>query len=188
MRTDPRVLLAGRWTGPFVAALRSSCTLVGGVADAPDWIVATSDGVPAPEGGAPSAERRVAAAVRGRVAPGIRLAAVDGDGDPRSWAGCDLYLAAPVEPEELAAALWLADRGFTLSRPPAVPSGLTPREKEVLALLRAGYGNVQIARSLVISRSTVEFHLTRIFKKLGVVSRAEAIARAGRHAERAGVP
>lgn len=51
------------------------------------------------------------------------------------------------------------------------------REKEVFELLLEGKGNKQIAVALNISIGTVEFHLTKIYAKLGVSSRAEAIIR-----------
>jgi non-specific serine/threonine protein kinase len=58
--------------------------------------------------------------------------------------------------------------------------GLTPREIEILRLLAAGRSNPEIAAALFISRRTVTTHLTRIFTKLGVARRDEAIARAFR--------
>ncbi len=54
---------------------------------------------------------------------------------------------------------------------------LSKREKEVAGLLLEGKSNKQIAAALHISDSTVEFHLTKLYTKLGVVSRAEAIIR-----------
>jgi DNA-binding CsgD family transcriptional regulator len=52
----------------------------------------------------------------------------------------------------------------------------TPREAEVLTLLAAGHSTKAIAKALTISVPTVERHLTHIYEKLGVRSRAEAIA------------
>lgn len=49
------------------------------------------------------------------------------------------------------------------------------REKEVIELLLQGKGNKQIALALGISKSTVEYHLKNIYRKLDVISRAEAI-------------
>lgn len=54
---------------------------------------------------------------------------------------------------------------------------LTPREIEVLSAVSAGLGNKAIARSLDISQHTVKFHLESVFRKLGVRTRAEAVAR-----------
>jgi len=53
---------------------------------------------------------------------------------------------------------------------------LGPREAEVLGLLIAGQRNREIAATLRISENTVKFHVAKIFRKLGVTSRAEATA------------
>jgi DNA-binding NarL/FixJ family response regulator len=53
---------------------------------------------------------------------------------------------------------------------------LSPRESEILNLLAAGLGNKEIAWRLKISDHTVKFHVTSIFNKLNVSSRAEAVA------------
>src|SRR5262249_28227440 len=58
--------------------------------------------------------------------------------------------------------------------------GLTPREREVLNLLAAGLDQGAISRQLVISQKTVASHITRILGKLGVHSRAQAVALAHR--------
>lgn len=55
---------------------------------------------------------------------------------------------------------------------------LTPREREVLALVARGYTNPRIARSLKMSASTVRTHMEHILEKLGVRTRAAAAARA----------
>jgi DNA-binding CsgD family transcriptional regulator len=60
---------------------------------------------------------------------------------------------------------------------------LTAREREVLALVAAGISNKGIARNLRISTNTVKFHMTTLFGKLGVATRAEAIAAAARSGE-----
>lgn len=51
---------------------------------------------------------------------------------------------------------------------------LTPRETEVIALLPAGHTNREIANQLAIKENTVESHLDRIYRKLGVSSRTQA--------------
>ena len=53
---------------------------------------------------------------------------------------------------------------------------LSPRERDVLLLVAAGMGNTDIGVRLGISRSTVKYHLGSVFEKLGVHSRAEAVA------------
>ncbi len=52
---------------------------------------------------------------------------------------------------------------------------LTPRQKEVLALLAEGKSNKAIATELGLSPGTVKVHMTRIFKSLGVSNRTEAV-------------
>ena len=56
------------------------------------------------------------------------------------------------------------------------PEGLTPRELEVLRLVAAGRTNKAIATELVVSRRTVDRHVSNIFAKLRVSSRAAATA------------
>ena len=57
------------------------------------------------------------------------------------------------------------------------PAVLTPRQKELLALVAAGRTNAQIAEVLVLSPGTVRKHLENIFERLGVSSRAAAVSR-----------
>jgi NarL family two-component system response regulator YdfI len=64
-----------------------------------------------------------------------------------------------------------------LSTPRPVPSGsLSEREQEVIALLAQGASNKEISLRLQITERTVKAHVTSIFNKLGVNSRAEAVA------------
>jgi DNA-binding NarL/FixJ family response regulator len=60
-------------------------------------------------------------------------------------------------------------------------SGLTPRELEVLRRVAAGETNKAIAAALVLSERTVERHVSNIFPKLRVSSRAAATANAYEH-------
>ena len=59
--------------------------------------------------------------------------------------------------------------------------GLTARENDILHLVALGHGNADIAKQLFISEKTVRNHLTSIFEKLGVDSRAKAIVAARDH-------
>lgn len=66
--------------------------------------------------------------------------------------------------------------GVRLNRAPLRPGGLSEREVEVLVLVARGHTNRSIAEELFISEKTVTSHLTHIFTKLGVSSRAAATA------------
>jgi DNA-binding NarL/FixJ family response regulator len=63
------------------------------------------------------------------------------------------------------------------SRPasPAAVSTLTPREDEVLRLVARGMSNCEIANELVLSEATVKTHMARIFHKLDLRDRAQAV-------------
>ena len=58
------------------------------------------------------------------------------------------------------------------------PAGLTVRESEVLALVAEGLQNAEIAHRLVLSRRTVDHHVSAILRKLGAHTRGEAVASA----------
>lgn len=64
-----------------------------------------------------------------------------------------------------------APLGAAVERPP-----LTPREKQILALVVMGYSNREIADQLVLAESTIKSHLFSAFRRLGVRSRSEAVA------------
>lgn len=72
-----------------------------------------------------------------------------------------------------------ASEGDAAPSPPVPPQAphadLTPREFEVLHLVAKGWSNAQVAQALTITPRTVNAHLTAIYGKLGVTSRAGAI-------------
>lgn len=84
------------------------------------------------------------------------------------------HAGQPTLAPEATQALIHASR--SASESPALGADLTPRELEVLALMVKGLSNPQIAERLVVSRSTVKFHVSSILSKLGVSSRTEAVA------------
>ncbi|MEU1804452.1 response regulator transcription factor [Streptomyces sp. NPDC019937] len=101
-------------------------------------------------------------------------------------AGATGYLLKAERPEELFAAIRNAAAGRTaLSAPVAdrlmaqlrTPRpALSERERDILQQLARGLGNREIARALFISEATVKTHLGRIYGKLGVDTRAGAVA------------
>ena len=68
--------------------------------------------------------------------------------------------------------------GFTALPEPEWRVLLTPRELEVLSAIAGGLTNKSIARRLDISLHTVKFHIESLFRKLGVRTRTEALAKA----------
>ncbi|NUP23305.1 MAG: response regulator transcription factor [Streptomyces sp.] len=101
-------------------------------------------------------------------------------------AGATGYLLKAERADELFAAIHAAAEGRTaLSAPVAgrvmanlrrPRPTLTDRERDILAQLARGIGNRDIARALYISEATVKTHLRRIYDKLGVETRAGAVA------------
>jgi DNA-binding NarL/FixJ family response regulator len=86
---------------------------------------------------------------------------------------------SPLDPK-VARAL-LTARSGTAPEDTTSSVQLTPREAEVLSLVRAGLANKQIARRLDISERTVKAHLTSVFQRIGVVDRTQAALWAERH-------
>jgi len=114
---------------------------------------------------------------------------------PAIQAGAAGYLLKNVAPAELARAVHAAHAGEALldpsvaarlvaavvggaadPRPPehTLADALTPREREVLALLARGLANKRIARELGVSEKTVKAHVGHLLAKLGVADRTQA--------------
>jgi DNA-binding NarL/FixJ family response regulator len=101
-------------------------------------------------------------------------------------AGALGYLLKDAEPEEVLRGIRAVARGESPIDPKAArellgarrttvtATDLTPRESEVLGLVRQGLANKQIARRLGISERTVKAHLTSTFQRIGVVDRTQA--------------
>jgi DNA-binding CsgD family transcriptional regulator len=116
-------------------------------------------------------------AARVRVLLGLACRAL-GDDDT---AALELEAARGVF-AQLGAAPDLARVGSLSGRVPSTDAhGLTPRELQVLRLVAAGETNKAIAAELVLSEKTVDRHVSNIFTKLGVSSRAAATAYAYKH-------
>jgi len=104
-------------------------------------------------------------------------------------AGAAGYIPKTTPPGVMVAAVRLINEGGTyvpsqvMALPSPAPSGpadLTQRQMDVLRLLVKGLANRQIAHRLDISENTAKQHAHALFGKLGVSSRTEAIAAAGR--------
>ena len=126
--------------------------------------------------------------------PAVRVIALTSFGDKELVrealaAGALSYLIKNVSAEDLAEAIRSASSGRStlaaeavqaLVQPePAAPTfgvDLTPREREVLALMIQGLTNPEIAGRLVVSRSTAKAHVSNVLSKLGASNRAEAVA------------
>ncbi|MFN8498851.1 MAG: response regulator transcription factor [Anaerolineae bacterium] len=108
--------------------------------------------------------------------------------------GAQGYLLKTVSTEELAAAVRTVHDGRQVFTPDVTQAlamsdasdlppggGLSDREVEILRLAAAGRTDIEIARSLNISKSTARFHLTNIYGKLGAANRTEAVRIAIEH-------
>jgi DNA-binding NarL/FixJ family response regulator len=111
-------------------------------------------------------------------------------------AGATGFLLKTTPPERLVAAIRAAVDGESLLSPeiarrlaerfasgprpaadgvPPALEELTPRERDVLRLIARGLGNGDIAAELIMSVATVKTHVNRIFRKLGISERAQAV-------------
>jgi DNA-binding NarL/FixJ family response regulator len=114
---------------------------------------------------------------------------------PALQAGAAGYLLKTAEPAELARAVRAAHAGEALLDPTVAArllasiaeprdagsrEALTPREREVLALIGRGYANKRIALELGIAEKTVKTHVGHVLAKLGVSDRTQAALHAAR--------
>jgi DNA-binding NarL/FixJ family response regulator len=112
-------------------------------------------------------------------------------------AGASGFLLKDALPAELTAAVRVVARGDALLDPlvtrrviehfvrqttprrqPVSLEALTPRERNVLALVAQGLSNREVADQLVLAEQTVKSHVSRIFSKLGLRDRAQAVVAA----------
>lgn len=109
-------------------------------------------------------------------------------------AGIVGYLLKDCTAEELVDAIRNAQAGKTTLTPDIMQAvlrvadnpatrqyHLSERERDVLRLVVRGFSNRQIAANLTLSESTVKFHVSNILSKLGIATRAEAVALAIQH-------
>jgi predicted ATPase/DNA-binding CsgD family transcriptional regulator len=140
----------------------------------------------------PDAVRLLAAADAARpalryLAPGFtaqRAAAARTASQARHVLGDDRFTQAWEQGHGLTlddAVAYAARKGGGRKRPAAGWASLTPAEREVVRLVSAGLRNDAIARRLFIAPGTVKVHLSHIFAKLGITTRAELAAQAAAH-------
>jgi DNA-binding NarL/FixJ family response regulator len=97
--------------------------------------------------------------------------------------GATACLSKGSEARDVLHAIHLASRGLhvlpSIQDGPAGPGpdALTPREAEVMELLQTGKTNAEIANDLHVSVETIRSHARRIYRKLGVKTRRELLAR-----------
>ena len=107
-------------------------------------------------------------------------------------AGASVYCTRDSDPEDLASAIrqtlrhsiyfaadWrgIAQDGATGKaryRAAEAEAGLTRREVEILRMVAEGHSNAELAKMLWVTEQTVKFHLSNIYRKLGVSNRTEA--------------
>jgi DNA-binding NarL/FixJ family response regulator len=121
--------------------------------------------------------------------PEARVVVLSGVEDPELAAeavrrGAKAFVGKGVDPTELAPILRQVFEGAVLTD--SVGSGssgahavaddleLTPRELEILERVATGRSNKQIAHEFFLSEQTIKYHLTNVYRKLGVGSRTEA--------------
>ena len=105
--------------------------------------------------------------------------------------GAVAFIRKHVDPRDLPSALRQAVNGTVtqpifgerpeLGRAEQSDIQLSEREQTILAALCEGMSNKQIAKRLWLAEQTVKFHLTNLYRKLGVSSRTEAVNAAYRH-------
>ncbi|MCX4471777.1 AAA family ATPase [Micromonospora sp. NBC_01655] len=206
-----RHLLAGRvWTPePEPDGSAAGRTVpdppVGEPATPPEWDqrLTWTAGAADPQDGTGAAARLAGAAVDAFAGLGwrpaeaaARLVLARALGDGRAWKPAEAQLAEVRRIAETTGSQPLlrsavdAQRrigglaGRLADNEPHLRLGLTRREWEIVTLISSGAGNAEVADRLFVTVKTVESHLTRVFRKTGVTSRAALVAR---FATRAGV-
>jgi DNA-binding NarL/FixJ family response regulator len=123
--------------------------------------------------------------------PSLNVIVLSGYDDPLSIdealsAGAAAFVSKSAVRDDLASAVrqvfahsvYLANQPQRRDRRPSRQSerlpGLTRREAEILELVAEGYSNGRVAKLLWVTDQTVKFHLSNIYRKLGVANRTEA--------------
>ena len=125
----------------------------------------------------------------GKQYPETKVVVLSGADEPELAAealrrGAKAFLGKGIDPTDVAPVLRqvlqgeLVTESFGTAPPESVRAaeefGLTGREREILARVAMGRSNKQIAREFWLSEQTIKYHLTNVYRKLGVSSRTEA--------------
>jgi DNA-binding NarL/FixJ family response regulator len=128
------------------------------------------------------------------IDPGLKVIVLSASDDPHEINaafsfGAVAYVVKTAHPDDLASAVrQVLDRSVFLPEAPGSPGAaaprseeaggespiLTRREHEILQLVSEGYSNAELARMLWVTEQTVKFHLSNIYRKLGVPNRTGA--------------
>jgi DNA-binding NarL/FixJ family response regulator len=112
--------------------------------------------------------------------------------DSALHAGANAYMLKTTAAVDIASVLRQVSRGVVFHAPASPPVGapsplepeqpvLTDREQTILAAVGAGLTTAAISRELWVSEHTIKFHLTNIYRKIGVSNRAGAVRYALEH-------
>ena len=119
--------------------------------------------------------------------PHVKVIMLSGSDDPELIQdalrrGASAFILKQIDPRDLPGAIRQAVEGTvhtaigraedTNGAEPA--GGLTPKELDVLSRVARGLSNKEISKELWLSEQTIKFHLTNIYRKLGVANRTEA--------------
>jgi DNA-binding NarL/FixJ family response regulator len=127
--------------------------------------------------------------------PDVTVVVLSGQDDPETIRsalarGAKSFVTKQIDPRDLPSALRLAAQGAVFQATveeqvtPEVEerrARLTPSEQRVLEALARGLSNKAIAEELWLTQQTVKFHLTNIYRRLGVTNRTEAVRHAYQH-------
>jgi DNA-binding NarL/FixJ family response regulator len=129
--------------------------------------------------------------------PDVMVVMLSGCDDPETISaalarGARSFIDKLIDPRDLPSALRLVAQGAVYNavdsgstsasrEAEAESAGLTPSEQRVLEALARGLSNKEIAKELWLTPQTVKFHLTNIYRRLGVANRTEAVRHAYQH-------
>lgn len=122
--------------------------------------------------------------------PSTKVVVLSGVDDPRTIRralalGADAFVSKLVDPRDVAAIVRQTAEATVLSAPPRLPEDdekpaldLSGREQDVLAGMARGLANKEIAHSMGLSEQAIKYHASKLYAKLGVGGRIDAVRKA----------